>query len=112
MPGDEGTAKRLNNALESAKKVKESRDKIQAEMDNAIYRAESTGVLGFGKSKEEVQEEVRQQYADQLQKANDEVAKAEADIKSIFEKSPEEVNNDIETQVTTEQKEEVDPWEL
>lgn len=110
MPGDEGTAKRLNNALESTKKVKEARDKIQAEMDNSIYRAEKEG--WFGKSKAEVQEDLRQQYADKLQQANDAVAKAEIDIKSIFEGSSEEVNNDIEKKVTTEQKEEVDPWEL
>jgi len=111
MPGDKQNAVRLNNAILSANKLKEARDKIQAEMDKAIYRAEGEGA--FGKSKSEVQEEIRQQYADQLQQANAQVNEAESEITSIFEGDiGSEKKPTINKVEPTEQKEKVDPWEL
>jgi hypothetical protein len=85
MKGDEADAYKLNNAILRANKLKEERDRIQKEMDTEIYQAESTGMLGFGKSKSEAQQEIRDRYQPLLNKAISDVKNAETEITSVFE---------------------------
>lgn len=82
---DPNIAATLTNAITESDRLKAERDRIQSEMDNAIYMAESTGFLGMGKSKEEVQAEIRAKHQPLLAEAEDKLRQSEETITSIFQ---------------------------
>lgn len=110
MPGNQEDAYRLNNAILTANKLKTERDRLQSEMESEMYSAKSEG--WFGRSKEEVQEEIRKRYQPLLSKAESDVKNAESEMTSIFERNINGGNNTETKNNETTSNDPDDLWNL
>lgn len=98
-------ANKLNRFVLAKEDAKKKREELEQKMNTELYGAKSEGIMGLGKSKEQVQDEIRAKYAPDISLLDQKLADLETNISDTFKK------NESTPEASTE-TDGLDPWDL